>query len=72
MIELKEVSKWYGEVLDCMMGLATDGMTMMVVTHEMGFAKKVGSRVIFMDVGGTSRFGEGKVAEVMHRIVALA
>ena len=41
-----------GEVLDCMMGLATDGMTMMVVTHEMGFAKKVGSRVIFMDVGG--------------------
>ena len=40
------------EVLDCMMGLATDGMTMMVVTHEMGFAKKVGSRVIFMDVGG--------------------
>jgi glutamate/aspartate transport system ATP-binding protein len=41
-----------GEVLDCMMGLANDGMTMMVVTHEMGFAKKVGSRVIFMDVGG--------------------
>ena len=41
-----------GEVLDCMTGLAQDGMTMMVVTHEMGFAKKVGSRVIFMDVGG--------------------
>ena len=41
-----------GEVLDCMTGLAEDGMTMMVVTHEMGFAKKVGSRVIFMDVGG--------------------
>ncbi|OYZ82891.1 MAG: amino acid ABC transporter ATP-binding protein [Polaromonas sp. 24-62-144] len=41
-----------GEVLDCMMGLANEGMTMMVVTHEMGFAKKVGSRVIFMDVGG--------------------
>ena len=41
-----------GEVLDVMMGLAEDGMTMMVVTHEMGFAKKVGSRVIFMDVGG--------------------
>ena len=41
-----------GEVLDCMMGLAEEGMTMMVVTHEMGFAKKVGSRVIFMDVGG--------------------
>src|SRR3989442_788329 len=40
-----------GEVLDCMMVLAMDGMTMMVVTHEMGFAKKGGSRVIFMDVG---------------------
>ena len=41
-----------GEVLDCMMDLAKEGMTMMVVTHEMGFAKKVSSRVIFMDVGG--------------------
>lgn len=41
-----------GEVLDCMMGLANEGMTMMVVTHEMGFARKVGSRVIFMDIGG--------------------
>lgn len=41
-----------GEVLDVMVGLANEGMTMMVVTHEMGFARKVGSRVIFMDVGG--------------------
>ena len=41
-----------GEVLDCMMDLAKEGMTMMVVTHEMGFARKVGSRVIFMDIGG--------------------
>jgi glutamate/aspartate transport system ATP-binding protein len=41
-----------GEVLDCMMDLAKEGMTMMVVTHEMSFARKVGSRVIFMDVGG--------------------
>ncbi len=41
-----------GEVLDCMMDLAKEGMTMLCVTHEMGFAKKVGSRVIFMDVGG--------------------
>ena len=41
-----------GEVLDVMVGLANEGMTMMVVTHEMGFAKKVGHRVIFMDVGG--------------------
>jgi glutamate/aspartate transport system ATP-binding protein len=39
------------EVLDVMVGLAEDGMTMMVVTHEMGFARKVASRVIFMDTG---------------------
>ncbi|MBV7427361.1 MULTISPECIES: amino acid ABC transporter ATP-binding protein [unclassified Acidovorax] len=41
-----------GEVLDVMVGLAKDGMTMMCVTHEMGFARKVASRVIFIDVGG--------------------
>lgn len=40
-----------GEVLDVMVKLAHEGMTMMVVTHEMGFAKKVSDRVIFMDVG---------------------
>jgi glutamate/aspartate transport system ATP-binding protein len=40
-----------GEVLDVMVKLALDGMTMMVVTHEMGFAKQVASRVIFMDAG---------------------
>lgn len=40
------------EVLDVMSGLANDGMTMMVVTHEMGFARKVANRVIFMDGGG--------------------
>jgi glutamate/aspartate transport system ATP-binding protein len=39
------------EVLDVMVGLAKDGMTMMVVTHEMGFARKVAHRVIFMDEG---------------------
>jgi glutamate/aspartate transport system ATP-binding protein len=39
------------EVLDVMVGLAHDGMTMMVVTHEMGFARKVAHRVIFMDKG---------------------
>ncbi|MDH3371700.1 MAG: amino acid ABC transporter ATP-binding protein [Gammaproteobacteria bacterium] len=39
------------EVLDVMVGLARDGMTMMVVTHEMGFAKKVAHRVIFMNEG---------------------
>jgi glutamate/aspartate transport system ATP-binding protein len=41
-----------GEVLDVMVSLASEGMTMMVVTHEMGFARKVANRVIFMDVGG--------------------
>ena len=39
------------EVLDVMVELAKEGMTMMVVTHEMGFAKKVANRVIFMDAG---------------------
>jgi glutamate/aspartate transport system ATP-binding protein len=39
------------EVLDVMVGLAHEGMTMMVVTHEMGFARKVANRVIFMDGG---------------------
>ncbi len=40
-----------GEVLEVMKGLAREGMTMVVVTHEMGFAREVGSRVIFMDYG---------------------
>lgn len=44
-----------GEVLDVMKSLAKDGMTMVVVTHEMGFAKEVADRVIFMD--------EGKIVE---------
>ena len=40
-----------GEVLEVMKDLARDGMTMVVVTHEMGFAREVGSRVLFMDGG---------------------
>ncbi len=40
-----------GEVLDVMKNLAREGMTMVVVTHEMGFAREVGTRVIFMDSG---------------------
>ena len=40
-----------GEVLDVMLGLANEGMTMMCVTHEMGFARTVANRVIFMDRG---------------------
>ena len=44
-----------GEVLDLIEQLANDGMTMVIVTHEMGFAKKVATRVLFMD--------EGKIVE---------
>ena len=40
-----------GEVLDVMKKLAREGMTMVVVTHEMGFAREVGNRVVFMDEG---------------------
>jgi polar amino acid transport system ATP-binding protein len=40
-----------GEVLDVMVNLAKEGMTMIVVTHEMGFAREVADRVIFMDFG---------------------
>ena len=39
------------EVLDVMIGLARDGMTMVVVTHEMGFARRAANRVVFMDDG---------------------
>jgi len=40
-----------GEVLNVMRELAEDGMTMAIVTHEMGFAKEVGTRVMFIDEG---------------------
>ncbi|WP_031156423.1 amino acid ABC transporter ATP-binding protein, partial [Streptomyces xanthophaeus] len=40
-----------GDVLDVMRGLAEDGMTMIVVTHEMGFAREVGDNLVFMDGG---------------------
>lgn len=40
-----------GEVLELMKQLASEGMTMVVVTHEMGFAKEVASRVVFIDEG---------------------
>jgi polar amino acid transport system ATP-binding protein len=48
------------EVLDTMRRLADAGMTMMVVTHEMGFAREVGSRLIFMDDGKVVEDGEPK------------
>jgi ABC-type polar amino acid transport system ATPase subunit len=51
------------EVLEVMTGLARDGMTMVVVTHEMGFARKVGTRLIFMDEGRILE--EGPPAKVL-------
>ncbi|NLY87176.1 MAG: amino acid ABC transporter ATP-binding protein [Clostridiales bacterium] len=53
-----------GEVLDVMKDLANSGMTMVVVTHEMGFAKEVGDRVIFMDEGVVVE--EGTPDEVLN------
>jgi polar amino acid transport system ATP-binding protein len=47
-----------GEVLDVMRGLASEGMTMVVVTHEMGFAREVGDTLVFMD--------EGRIVEAGH------
>ncbi|MCQ5202887.1 amino acid ABC transporter ATP-binding protein [Mordavella massiliensis] len=47
-----------GEVLDLMKQLAKEGMTMVVVTHEMGFAREVGTRVVFMDEGQIKEEGE--------------
>jgi len=51
-----------GEVLEVMKDLAREGMTMVVVTHEMGFAKEVGNRVFFMDEGRIME--QGSPAEV--------
>jgi polar amino acid transport system ATP-binding protein len=50
-----------GDVLDVMRALAEDGMTMIVVTHEMGFAREVGDTVVFMDGGVVVESGEPKV-----------
>jgi polar amino acid transport system ATP-binding protein len=47
-----------GEVLDVMQGLAADGMTMVVVTHEMGFAREVGDTLVFMDGGVVVEAGD--------------
>ncbi|GAC1440215.1 MAG: amino acid ABC transporter ATP-binding protein [Mycobacteriales bacterium] len=49
-----------GDVLDVMRGLAEDGMTMVVVTHEMGFAREVGDTVVFMDAGVVVESGDPK------------
>ena len=53
-----------GEVLDVMKQLAQEGMTMVVVTHEMGFAREVGDRILFMDEGGIME--EGTPDEVFN------
>ena len=47
-----------GEVLQVMKDLAADGMTMVVVTHEMGFAREVGDQLVFMDGGVICESGE--------------
>jgi ABC-type polar amino acid transport system ATPase subunit len=49
-----------GEVLEVMIRLAGEGMTMMVVTHEMGFAREVGTRMLFLDDGKVGEEGEPK------------
>jgi polar amino acid transport system ATP-binding protein len=54
-----------GEVLGVMKNLAREGMTMIVVTHEMGFAREVSDRVIFMDSGKIVE--EGKPDELFRR-----
>ncbi len=54
-----------GEVLDVMRGLAQDGMTMIVVTHETGFAREVGDSVVFMDAGVVVEQGEPE--QVLNR-----
>ena len=68
-----------GEVLAVMRGLAADGMTMMVVTHEMSFAREVADRVVFMDGGVVVESGppadvlgaprEARTREFLHRVL---
>ena len=53
-----------GEVLEVMVQLAHEGMTMMCVTHEMGFAKRVSNRLIFMDEGKIL-----KIAQPMNSLI---
>ena len=55
-----------GEVLSVMQRLAQEGMTMVIVTHEMGFAKEVGDRVLFMDQGSLWKRGL-LLKYLMHR-----
>ena len=58
-----------GEVLELMKQLARDGMTMVVVTHEMGFAKEVATRVVFVDEGQIKEEGKsGRSSLSIRRI----
>ena len=59
------------EVLDTMIELAETGMTMLVVTHEMGFAKKVADSVIFMDEGEIIEQNDPKTFLMIHRMIEL-
>ena len=52
-----------GEVLDVMRELATEGMTMIVVTHEIGFAREVGDTLVFMDGGAIVEAGDPRVLQ---------
>ena len=58
-------SEMVGEVLEVMKELARGGMTMVVVTHEMGFAREVGNRVLFMDEGKILE--EGSPEDIFER-----
>ncbi len=56
-----------GEVLDLMRDLARDGMTMVVVTHEMGFAREVADRVVFMSEGAIIEEGSPPISSTTRR-----
>jgi polar amino acid transport system ATP-binding protein len=68
-----------GEVTEVMRGLARDGMTMVVVTHEMGFARKTADRVVFMDKGVIAEQGvpeqifvspqNARTQQFLHRVL---
>ena len=56
------------EVLDVILGLAKDGMTMLIVTHEMNFARQVAHRIVFMDKGQIIEQGNHEISQEMLRI----
>ena len=58
------------EVLDVILGLAKDGMTMLIVTHEMNFARQVANRIVFMDKGQIIEQANRKISSrIQPRIV---